>query len=191
MLTSFQTPWTTLTSTYTYSDEWLRLRSDTVRLPNGTVLAPFHTLEVPDSVNVVAITERQSVVLIEQYRHSVNRVSVEIPAGNINLGETPFEAAKRELLEETGFADGEWRELGVIFPFSSRLSCVVHGFLAIGVHRMRAPSPDLSEIIRVTEMPWNAFADRLFDPIPVLHEGSQLAMALRAIRHTGQVSISA
>lgn len=183
MVNNSQTPWTTISSTYVYSDEWLRLRSDTVKLPNGTILAPFHTLEVPDSVNVIAITEDQSVLLVEQYRHSVRRISLEIPAGTIDSGEKPIEAAKRELLEETGFAGGEWRLLGATFPFSSRLNCVVHGFLALDVKRECEPRPDLSEIIRVTEMPWSTFAKRLFDPFPLLHEANQLAMALLAARH--------
>jgi len=175
--------WTTLTSTITYSDEWLRLRSDTVQLPNGRVLTPFHTLDVSDSVNVVAITEKRAVVLVNQYRYAVDRTSLEIPAGHVEPGETPLAAAKRELLEETGFAHGNWLPLAQLFPFSSRLNCVVHGFLALGVSQERPPSPDLGEIIRVIEMPWTAFRDRLFDAVPILQEGNQLALALLATHH--------
>jgi len=178
-----QMPWTVLASAYSYTDEWLRLRSDTVQLPNGTVLTSFHTLEVPNSVNVIAITEQHSILLVEQYRHAVGQVSLEIPAGNIDAGETPMEAAKRELLEETGFAGGQWHPLSTTFPFSSRLSCVVYGFLALGVQRERAPQPDLGEIIRVSEMPWNDFASRLHGALPILQEGNQLAMALLAMHH--------
>ena len=178
-----QMPWTVLASAYSYTDEWLQLRSDTVRLPNGTVLTPFHTLEVPNSVNVIAITEQKSIVLIEQYRHAIRQVSLEIPAGNIDAGETPIDAAKRELLEETGFAGGHWSPLGTTFPFSSRLSCAVYGFLALGVQRERAPQLDSGEIISVTEMPWTDFASRLHGVLPILQEGNQLAMAWLAMHH--------
>lgn len=178
-----QRPWTVLSSSYSYRDEWLRLRSDTVQLPNGTVLTPFHTLEVPNSVNVIAITAQNSIVLISQYRHAVRQVSLEIPAGNIDAGETPMDAAKRELLEETGFAGGQWHPLGATFPFSSRLNSTVYGFLALGVERERAPQLDSGEFISVAEMPWKDFASRLHGVLPILREGNQLAMAWLAKHH--------
>ncbi len=82
-------------------------------------------------MNVVAITEQHSILLVEPYRDAVGQVSLEIPAGNMDAGETPMEAAKTELLEETGFAGGQWPTLSTTFPFSSWLSCVVYSFLAL------------------------------------------------------------
>lgn len=99
------------------------------------VLTTFHTLELPDSVNIVAVTEDRTVLLVEQYQHAVRRSSLEIPAEHVDLGEAPLEAARRELLEETGFVGGDWRLLTITFPYSSRLNCAVHGFLALGVRR--------------------------------------------------------
>ena len=112
-----QMPWTVLASAYSYTDEWLRLRSDTVRLPNGTVLTPFHTLEVPNSVNVIAITEQNNIVLVEQYRHAVRQVALEIPAGNIDAGETPIYGAKRELLERLASLADTGLRLALRFRF--------------------------------------------------------------------------
>lgn len=73
-------------------------------------------LKCPDWVNVIALTPGQEVVLIEQYRHGIDRVTLEIPGGMVDEGEGPVEAAVRELLEETGHAGGEPRILGVTTP---------------------------------------------------------------------------
>src|SRR5438132_6944510 len=96
-------PWKLVKSTYSYRDRWLSLRSDTVVLANGRTLSPYHTIEMADWVNMVAISEAGHVVLVEQYRHSVKRTLVEIPAGHVDPAEAPDAAARRELLEETGY----------------------------------------------------------------------------------------
>lgn len=73
-------------------------------------------LKCPDWVNVIALTPDREVVLIEQYRHGIDRVTLEIPGGMVDEGESPVGAAVRELLEETGHAGGEPRVLGVTTP---------------------------------------------------------------------------
>ena len=62
-------PWKVLESKYNYRDRWLALRSDTVELPNGRVLTPFHVIEQPDWVTAIAITHDGNIVLVEEYRH--------------------------------------------------------------------------------------------------------------------------
>src|SRR5579883_2540753 len=95
-------PWRLLSSIYSFSDRWLKLRSDTVRLPGGSTLTPYHVIEAADWVNVVAISDTGCIVLVEQYRHAVTRTMLEIPAGHIDPDETPETAARRLALQQPG-----------------------------------------------------------------------------------------
>ena len=105
-------PWQLLDSTYAFRDRWLSVRSDTVRLPNGKTLSPYHVVEVTDWVNVVAITTDRRLVLVRQFRAGSGRDSLETPGGLLNPGEDPLAAGARELLEETGYAGSPPRWLG-------------------------------------------------------------------------------
>jgi 8-oxo-dGTP pyrophosphatase MutT (NUDIX family) len=154
-------PWRLLDSIYSFSDRWLRLRSDTVRLPSGSTLTPYHVIEAADWVNVVAISDAGNIILVEQYRHAVARTMMEIPAGHIDPRETPEVAARRELQEETGYGGGRWHMLGVLHPAASRFNNQVHSFLAIGVTRVAQPAPEESENLHVHEILWSQFVEDL------------------------------
>ena len=103
--------WDIINSEYLFRRPWLTVRHDQVRLPDGRINPEFYVLEYPDWVNVIAITEDGMFVLERQYRHGLGKTCYEIPAGVIENGETPLEAAKRELQEETGYGEGEWETL--------------------------------------------------------------------------------
>lgn len=76
----------------------------------------FVYLDAPDWVNVVAVTPDAEVVMIEQYRHGLDRVTLEIPGGMVDPGESPLEAGLRELREETGFAGANAELIGRVSP---------------------------------------------------------------------------
>ena len=154
-------PWHLLGSSYTYRDRWLTLRSDSVRLPGGATLAPYHVIEIGDWVNVVALSDQGHVILVEQYRHAVQRMMLEIPAGHVEPGETPQAAARRELLEETGYGGGTWHRLGTLHPAASRFTNQVHSFLALDVTRVAPPVEEEAEALHLHEIPWATFVDRL------------------------------
>lgn len=92
--------WKKLESQYLFQRPWLTVRRDKVELPDGRTNDEFYVLEYPDWVNVIAITKNGQFVMERQYRHGIGVTCYEICAGVIEQGESPLEAAKRELLEE-------------------------------------------------------------------------------------------
>ena len=106
--------WKTLKSEYLIQRPWLTARRDTVELPNGVVNDEYYVLEYPTWINVIALTTDGNMVMIRQYRHGIDQTCFEIVAGVCEKGEDPEAAARRELLEETGYAGGEWHELMVV-----------------------------------------------------------------------------
>lgn len=146
-------PWTVLESRYVLRRKWMDVREDRVQLPGGSVIDEFHVLEYPDWVCVIPVTEDGFVVLIDQYRHAIERVCLELPAGVIDAGETVVEAAKRELIEETGYSAREWISVGSCAPEPSRHSNRAHYFLARGAYRSAEPAPEESENVHVRVEP--------------------------------------
>lgn len=106
----------------------------------------FYVIESSDWCNIIPITKNGEVVLIEQFRQGVEQVTLEIPGGMIDEGETPQEAAVRELLEETGFAPtGEVISLGKAFPNPAIHNNTVHFFAALDCEEKQAQSFDATE----------------------------------------------
>ena len=144
--------WTTLESRYIIQRPWLTARVDKVQLPDGRINPEHYVLEYPEWVNVIAVTTAGQMVLVRQYRHAIDEVLLELCAGVCEAGETPEQAARRELLEETGFAGGSWREIMAIGQNPSICDNITHCFLAEGVERVADQSLDESEDIEVVIM---------------------------------------
>jgi 8-oxo-dGTP pyrophosphatase MutT (NUDIX family) len=168
-------PWRLVESTYAFRDRWLSVRSDTVVLPGGQTLSPYHVVEVADWVNVVAISEAGNIVLVEQYRHAVKHSLLEIPAGHVDGNEEREAAARRELLEETGYGGGTWHALGALHPVASRFTNQVHSYLALGVRKLGVPLQEESENLHLHEMPWAEFVAGLHSGKLRLQEANQMS----------------
>ena len=166
-------PWQVLDSKYSYRDRWLAVRSDTVRVPNGTILSPYHTIEFPEWVCAIALTPEREIVLIEEYRHGIECNSIELPCGTPDHeGESMLEATKRELREETGYASEEWHALGSSTANTARQNNRVHAFLALDARKVAEPQPDAGEVINTHLVSWDRFLTELSDgrlEIPGLH----------------------
>ncbi|MCE2504396.1 MAG: NUDIX hydrolase [Chlorobi bacterium] len=118
--------------------------------PENNVVGEFHTISAPDWVNVLALTDDNQAVMIRQYRHGTDEITLEIPGGMIDPGEGPEEAARRELLEETGY-EAEYTEvIGSVRPNPALFDNTNYTVLARGVRRLALQSLDEHEEIHVT-----------------------------------------
>lgn len=141
--------WKILESEYLIRRPWLTARRDRVQLPSGTVHPEYYILEYPSWVNVIAVTADGRFLMVEQYRHGLQGVFTELVAGVMESGEEPLEAAKRELMEETGYGNGEWKLLTVLSQNPSTTTNLTYCFLAIGVEQVSAQHLDATEDIEV------------------------------------------
>jgi ADP-ribose pyrophosphatase len=102
-----------ISSRLVYDGRLLKVRSDTVRLPDG-VSAEREYIVHPGAVAVLAVTDAGELVMERQYRYPLGRDMIEIPAGKIDPGEDPLSTARRELQEETGYTASEWTHVATI-----------------------------------------------------------------------------
>jgi 8-oxo-dGTP pyrophosphatase MutT (NUDIX family) len=129
-----------------------KARIDTCELPNGQIIEPI-ILEFSDWACVFAITAQNDVVLVRLYRHGVGKIIWEIPGGVIDPGETPLQAAQRELMEETGYGGGEWHTMPPISPNPDNHTNRMHIFVATGVEKRGEQSAEDIERMDVHPTP--------------------------------------
>lgn len=141
--------WKTLSKKYLIKRPWLTARVDQVELPTGAIIDEYYVLEYPDWVNTIAITKEGKFVFVRQYRYAIGKTVNELCAGVIEKGEEPMAAAKRELLEETGFGGGEWQEWMTISVNPSTHTNLTHCFLATDVELMTGQHLDKGEDVEV------------------------------------------
>jgi rSAM/selenodomain-associated transferase 1 len=122
-----------------------RLLTDDGRYTGYTYLA------VPRAAFIVPVTDEGEIVFVRQYRHPVRDWTVEIPGGSVNDGESPLEAAERELAEEVGGSAREWQHLSTFYSSSAHISLRSDAFLATGV-LLGSSSPELDEDVSVVRM---------------------------------------
>lgn len=141
-------PWTVLESREVYSKPpYLSVNVQRVRLPDGRVVDNFHRLVMPDYVLIWPETADGRVLTLRQYKHGVGEVSLTFPAGTMTAGEDPLACAKRELLEETGYAAGSWRSLGRYVTHGNSFGHAGHLFVATECRKVAEPhSGDLEEM---------------------------------------------
>ncbi|MDE7470425.1 MAG: NUDIX hydrolase, partial [Paramuribaculum sp.] len=144
--------WKVLDSTYLFQRPWLTARRDCVQLPDGTIHNEYYVLEYPTWVNIIARTTAGQFVMVRQYRHGLGIVETELCAGVAEPGEDPETAARRELLEETGYSGGEWSLLTVLSPNPSSNNNLSYCFVAEGVELTDKQHLDATEDIAVLLM---------------------------------------
>ena len=143
-------PWKVLSREYLSRKFWYTVRVEKLELPTGAIIPEYWINEFVPWVNVVAVTTDDKVLLIRQYRHGLGQVHFEVPAGTTDPGETSLEgAARRELLEETGYGGGRWSPLVTLSANPALQDNLTHTFLAEGVVPVTAADPGAGEDLRL------------------------------------------
>lgn len=143
--------WKFISSKYVHKGKWATLRVDTCEMPNGTIVDDYYVLEYGSWVNAIAITEENKVLMVSQYRHAADIVSLEIPGGVVDEGETPLQALRRELLEETGYQFDDFEPLCKVCSNPSTANNFVYSYLARGGKKVQEQHLDDHEELIVHE----------------------------------------
>ena len=122
-------------------------------MASGARVDPYYVQEPPDWVHIVAFDQLHSLLVIRQYRHGAGLISTELPCGTVEPGETPSQAAARELLEETGCAADTLSPLPVLSPNPARYSNRIHAFVATDTRRIQEQNLDQTEEIEFEFLP--------------------------------------
>ena len=146
-------PWPRIRSRSVGSFRVFSIRADTTVSPRTGVEHDFYVIETQDWVNIIPLTADRRVAMIKQYRHGSGEVTLEIPGGLVDVGETPESAAARELLEETGYQAEEIVKIGVSNPNPAIFNNRCYTFVARNATRVGDPLPDKTEDIEAELIP--------------------------------------
>ncbi|HMB90280.1 MAG TPA: NUDIX hydrolase [Rhodothermales bacterium] len=124
-------PWKCIKSEPKGEYKVFRVRQDHSRSPRSGRVHPFYVIEATDWVNIIPVTPDGQFVFIRQYRHGVREMTLEVPGGMVDPGETAAEAARREMLEETGYDTEQIIHLGGVEPNPAIQNNVCHSYLAL------------------------------------------------------------
>jgi ADP-ribose pyrophosphatase len=131
------------------AEPWVSVYQEQVQLPGGRVLDDFYRVVLQDFVAVVASTATDQLVMVRCYKHGLGQVVLSVPAGYMERGEAPLAAAQRELLEETGYAAADWKELGSFVVDGNRYCNTMHLFLAKNAQWVKPCRMDETEEVQV------------------------------------------
>jgi len=140
-----------VSSRLVYDGKLLKVRSDTVRLPDGAA-AEREWIDHPGAVAVLAVTDAGELVMERQFRYPLSRDMIEVPAGKTDPGEDPLATARRELKEETGYTASEWTHVATIHLAIGYSNERIEIYLAKGLGRETAKL-DEEEFLEVFTLP--------------------------------------
>ncbi len=152
----------TLESKTLYSGRVIKLTLDKAKLPNGAE-ASREVVMHPGGVCVAALTDKDEVLCVRQYRYPYHRVLLEIPAGKRDVaGEEPLECGIRELKEETGASAEQFISLGTLFPSPGYCDEVIYMYAASGLSYGES-DPDEDEFVQVEKIPLDTLVEMILN----------------------------
>ena len=136
---------------YKFEGKIIKLRVDQALLPNGAT-ATREVVEHNGGICVVPLTDKNEVLMVEQYRYPYSEVVLEIPAGKRDGNEEPLEGGKRELKEETGAVAENYTFLGELYPTPGYCGEIIYMYLATGLSYGET-DPDEDEFLNLKKIP--------------------------------------
>lgn len=166
---------------------FLKLYCETVRLENGDLVHDYYAIDQPDYTVIFAIISPHEILGIWHYKHGAKRINLGLPAGYIENGESPLSAAKRELLEETGYTAKEWHPLGTFVVDGNRGCGHVHVFFARDLAKKHEPAPDDLETIVLEKILLNQLPELLANgEVATLGAAIGISLGLLKIKLSGE-----
>ena len=182
--------WRTVRSETQLKDRWINLLADHCVTQDGVEISPYYVLSYVDWVHVVAITAADKLVLVRQYRHAVGEFLLELPGGAVDPEDESIEAAaRRELVEETGFTSARWELVSSLQFNPATHTNRVHVFLALDAQCDRLQDLDLGEgdlTVELHDIP--TVLDGLRSG--VLGQATHIALLLLALAAAGRLNLS-
>ncbi len=151
--------WTVERTKVLFSHPRIVLTEDAVRLPNGSMVEDYLQIKIPEHVAVIARSDDGKFLLQRQYKHGPRTVGLTFPAGIIDSGEQPAEAARRELREETGIEACGWRALGRFVLNGNQGAGAMHLFLADDICAADCLAPKTHGDLEEQEIVWLTSAE--------------------------------
>lgn len=164
--------------------KWYPLQKHTVELPDGRIVEDYFVSHMDDVVMVVPILATGEIVLVKQYKHGIQDIMIELPAGYIQKGKTPTQSAIAELHEETGIKIAESRlmSLGKIASSPGKSLQVVHMYLAVDLNFNSAQMLDPNESIEVLPVSYSALQEMITSGV-IWTSGTLAAIQLAQLKY--------
>jgi len=151
--------WQTLKQQVEYTTKIFDLLKREMFYQEEGLRGSFFMLRSADWINVVALTRDNDIVLVEQYRYGIEEPTLELAGGMVDAGEDPLTAAKRELLEETGYWSDDWENLGKVSSNPAIQTNFTHTFLAKDCVFKKQQDLGEHEFIKVHVLPLQEFLE--------------------------------